>query len=45
MDIDTVTGYHTKKFMKDISTAEADTRIYWVSKDHKFYAKNELVSL
>ena len=30
--------------MNDISTAEADARMCWVSKDQKFHAKNEFGS-
>ena len=41
----TVTGYYRKKFMNDISTAEADSRMCWVSKDQKFHAKNEFGGL
>ena len=41
----TVTGYCRKKFMKDISTAEADSRKCWVSKYQKFHAKFEFGSL
>ena len=38
---DTMTG----KFTKDISTAEADLGICWVSKDQKFHTKNGFGSL
>ena len=41
----TVTGCYRKKFMNDISTAEADSKMCWVSKDHKFHAKNEFGGL
>ena len=41
----TVTGYYIKKFMKYISTAEADLRMCWVSNDQKFHAKNEFGGL
>ena len=41
----TVTGYQRKKLVNDISTAEADSRMCWVSKDQKFYAKNEFGGL
>ena len=40
-----VTGCYRKKFMSDISTAEANSRICWVPKDQKFHAKNEFGSL
>lgn len=30
--------------MNDISTAEVDSRMCWVSKDQKFHAKNESTS-
>ena len=33
----TVTEYCRKKFMKDIFTAEADSRMCCVSKDQKFH--------
>ena len=35
-----MTGYNRKKFMKDIFTAEADSRMCWVSTDQKFHANN-----
>ena len=41
----TLTGYGRKKFMSDISTAEADSGMCWVSKDQKFHNKNEFGSL
>ena len=34
-----------KKFMNDISTSDADSRMCWVSKDQKFHVKNEFGSL
>ena len=41
----TVTGYDIKKFMNDISTAEADSRMCWVSIHQKFHAQNEFGTL
>ena len=40
-----MTGYNRKKIMNDISTAEVDSRMWWVSKDQEFLAKNEFGSL
>ena len=37
----TLTGYNRKKFMNDIFTAEADSRMCWMSTDQKFHAENE----
>ena len=40
-----MTGYQRKKFVNNITIAEADLRMCWVSKDQKFHAKYEFGGL